>query len=246
MASPPARTEITDEHVATLSAADMSGYWWYAVRQGHVDAAIADLAPPLRYLDFGCGAGGVLASVRERFSPEKSHGLDGTQAAVDVAVERGLPATYADFRKRLELPFEPNVITCLDVLEHLEDPVLALRHLASDSSDGATLIVTVPAMPSLHSEWDDLCGHFRRYTKRTLVDHLTDGGWSPQRVRYAFAYCVPPAWWQRRVTKTVQEVEFPPVSPLVNRLMTIAGDVERAVGCPMPFGTSIVAVATKV
>ena len=123
--------------------------------------------------------------------------------------------------------------------------MLALRHLAEGSVAGATLVVTVPAMPSLHSEWDDLCGHFRRYTKATLVEHLTSGGWAPQRVRCAFSYCVPPAWWQRRVTKTVQEVEFPPVSPLVNSLMTFAGNTERLLGCPMPFGTSIVATATK-
>lgn len=240
-----ARSEITDEHVATLSAADTSGYWWYAVRQAHVNAALASIDAPLRYLDFGCGAGGVLASVIERFGPEQAHGLDGTQAAVDVALERGLPAEYADFRAPLSLPFAPNAVTCLDVLEHLEDPVIALRHLAADTTDDATLIVTVPAMPSLHSAWDDLCGHFRRYTRATLVEHLEAGGWRPARVRHAFAYCVPPAWWQRRVTKAVQEVEFPPVSPLVNRALTVAGTVERWLGCPMPFGTSLVAVARK-
>lgn len=239
------RQEISAQHVAELSSADSSGYWWYAVRQAHVEALLrAGLGDaPLDHLDLGCGAGGVLSALSSSLKPRMSLGLDGTQGAVDVALTRGLPVRYADFRQPLQLPFAPNVVTCLDVLEHLEDPVLALRHLAAEVTPDALLVVTVPAMPSLHSAWDDLCGHFRRYTPSLLRQHLQDGGWQPLRVRYAFSYCVPPAWWQRRVAKSVQAVEFPPVSPLVNRLMTWAGQLERALGSPLPFGTSIVATA---
>jgi len=240
--------EITEAHVAVLSDADMSGYWWYAVRQRHVDAALEPVARgggELRYLDFGCGPGGVLAAVIDRFGPGQALGLDGTHAAVEVAVSRGLPAAFADFREELELPFAPNAISCLDVLEHLEDPVRALKHLAGAATDDARLVVTVPAMPSLHSKWDDLCGHFRRYTRASLREHLRAGGWEPTRMRHVFSYCVPPAWWQRRVLRRVQEVEFPPVSALTNRMLTFAGSVERMVGSPMPFGTSLLAVAQR-
>lgn len=237
--------EITSQHVSELSAADTSGYWWFAVRQAHVQALMrAGLeGRPLDFLDLGCGAGGGLAAVMASLSPREALGLDGTQEAVDIAKTRGLPARYADFRVPLELPFAPTAVTCLDVLEHLEDPVVALRHLAQVVTRDALLVATVPAMPSLHSAWDDACGHFRRYTPRLLREHLRQGGWRPTRVRYAFSYCVPPAWWQRRVTKAVQEMEFPPVSGPVNTLLTWAGQVERALGSPMPFGTSLVVTA---
>jgi hypothetical protein len=178
------------------------------------------------------------------FHPRLALGLDGTQAAVDMACSRGLPARYADFRAPLQIPFRPNAISCLDVLEHLEDPVLALRHLAEVASPDALLVVSVPAMPSLHSRWDEVCGHHRRYTRALLVDHLRQGGWDCGRVRHAFSYCVPPAWLQRRVLKRVQEMEFPPVSPLANRMLTWAGRLERSLGSPLPFGTSLVATAT--
>lgn len=184
-----------------------------------------------------------MAALAERLGLRRQHGLDGTEEAVEIARSRGLAAEYADFREPLRLPFEPNVVTCLDVLEHLEDPVLALRNLAASITTDALLIVTVPALPSLHSTWDDLCGHYRRYTRRTLAEHMQSGGFTPLRLRYAFSYCVPPAWWQRRVTKAVQEVEFPTVSPLLNRLLTWGGTAERLAGCPLPFGTSLVAEA---
>ena len=119
----------------------------------------------------------------------------------------------------------------------------ALKNLAGVVSPDALLVVTVPAMPSLFSRWDEVCDHYRRYTRRTLSEHLRQGGWRPERMRYFFSYCAPPAWVQRIVLKRVQEVEFPPVSRLMNRLMTGAGRIERRLGSPLPFGTSLVAEA---
>jgi SAM-dependent methyltransferase len=229
-----------------LSAADLGGYWWYEVRLAHVRAALAPMAAgELRYLDFGCGTGGVLATVMRELRPGLALGLDGTQAAVEVALGRGLTARVADFRRPVEVPFHPNGITCLDVLEHLQDPVLALRNLAAVASPDALLVVTVPAMPSLHSRWDDLCGHHRRYTRALLLEHLRAGGWTTGRMRHLFSYCVPPAFLQRRVLRHVPEVEFPAVSRPMNAALTWAGRVEQRLGCPMPFGTSLVAMACR-
>jgi len=237
--------EITSEHVAGLSQQDMAGYWWYRVRQGHVDAWLRRLRRPFSYLDFGCGTGGVLANVQATFAPEPALGLDGTQEAIDVARSRGLPVALADFRAPIDPGFRPDAVSCLDVLEHLEDPVQALRNLSACCEKGSTLVVTVPAMPSLHSSWDDVCGHQRRYTRRLLRRHLREGGFEPVRVRYAFSWCVPPAWVQRKLLRRAQKFEFPPVGPLMNRLMTWAGTAERRLGNPVPFGTSLVALARR-
>lgn len=237
--------EITPQHVQQLESADTRGYWWYVVRQLHVDRHLgaARGAQAMQYLDLGCGAGGVLQEVSARFRPAAALGLDGTQQAVDIARARGLDAQYADFRRPLELPFAPNAVTCLDVLEHLEDPVLALSHLRAAMQPDGRLVVTVPAMPSLFSAWDEHCDHHRRYSRALLREHLSAGGFVVERCRYVFSYCVPPAFWQRRVVKSVQRMEFPPVAPLMNRLLIAAGRIEAALGCPAPFGTSLLAVA---
>lgn len=239
--------EITSEHVAALSSVDDRDYWWSVVRREHVHRRVAAAvrADGLRYLDLGCGTGGILGSIIASLSPLEALGVDGTQQAVDIARSRGLPARYADLRRPLELPFAPTVVTCLDVLEHVEDPVATLRHLRAAAAPGAHLVVTVPAMPSLWSEWDRLCGHHRRYTRRLLAEHLREGGWRPGPTRHLFSYCVPPAIWQRRVTRSVQTVEFPPVPPAVNGLLTALGRLERALGAPLPFGTSLLASATS-
>jgi len=236
--------EISSEQVQELEGLDLD-YWWYAVRRGWVDAELdaAARSGPLDYLDFGCGT----AVLTERFSathrPARALGIDGTDEAVALARGRGVPVRAADFRRPLELPFRPNVITSLDVLEHLEDPVGALSNLAAAAAPGAHLVVTVPAMPSLFSRWDELSGHHRRYTRKLLRRHLEAAGWRVLRIRYLFSYCVPPAWVERRLLRRVQEFEFPEVSPTVNRAMRLAGTIERRLGAPLPFGTSLFATA---
>ncbi len=244
----PADTKITDEHVAELAAADAGDYWWFAVRQGHVEAAlrkVRDGRGPQRLLDVGCGAGGGLAALQRALRPEQSLGIDGTAAAVEIARARGVDARLVDLDRPLDLPFAPDGVTCLDVLEHLEHPVDVLRRVAATAVPGARLVVTVPAMPSLWSEWDAACGHFRRYTRAKLSQDLRAGGWTPRRVRHFFSYAVPPAWWQRVVRHRAQEVEFPPVSSLMNGLLTGAGTIERKLGACLPFGTSLLAVAER-
>lgn len=236
--------EITAEHASALDALD-PGYWWLAVRRAHVEAQLSRIAAPFRYLDFGCGTGTLTVRFVERLRPLEALGIDGTHGALAAATARGLDARYADFREPLDLPFRPDVITSLDVLEHLSDPPTSLAHLAQASAPGATLIVTVPAMPSLFSGWDEACGHHRRYTRRLLRQHLEQGGWRPLRTRYIFAYGVPPVWIQRRLLGRVQEVEFPEMSAPLNALLTVSGHLERWLGAPFPFGTSLFAVARR-
>ena len=215
-----AEGKISATHVSEL---DRHGpdYWWLAVRRAHVTAALRGAPRPLRLLDFGCGTGTLTAGFIERFAPAEVLGVDGTRDALRAAEARGVPVRYVDMTEPLELP------------------------LARACAPDALLVVTVPAMPSLTSRWDEVSGHRRRYTRRLLREHLRAGGWTPGRTRYLFAWAVPPVWVQRSVLRRVQEFEFPDVSPLANRLLTAAGTLERALGCPFPLGTSLLAVARR-
>lgn len=236
--------KISAVHVSELDRLG-SDYWWLAVRRAHVDAALRTAPQPMRLLDFGCGTGTLTAHFIERFAPREALGVDGTRDALRAAQGRGVPVRHVDFAEPLALPFAPNAVTALDVLEHLDDPLGALASLARACAPGALLVVTVPAMPALTSRWDEVAGHRRRYTRRLLRRHLRKGGWTPGRTRYLFSFAVPPAWVQRRLLRRVQEFEFPDVSPLANRLLRAAGALERRLGCPFPFGTSLLAVARR-
>lgn len=58
----------------------------------------------------------------------------------------------------------------LDVLEHIEDDRRELACAADLLRPGGVLVVLAPAHQSLYSPFDVAIGHWRRYTRRTLLD----------------------------------------------------------------------------
>jgi SAM-dependent methyltransferase len=240
------RAEISAQQLRELTDLGVD-YWWFRVRLLQVEACLRAFAPvhAVEYLDLGCGTGRTTQAIVERLRPARALAVDGTDGALAEAAARGLPVLYANLREPLELPFRPNVITALDVLEHVEDDAELLSRLAAAASADALLILTVPALPSLYSRWDELSGHHRRYRRAPLRALLAANGWSPLRVRFFFSYGALPAWIQRRVLRRVQEFEFPRVTPFMNALLTTLGRVELGLGNALPFGTSLIAVARR-
>src|SRR5690606_40070406 len=72
----------------------------------------------------------------------------------------------------------------LNVLEHIEDDVAALRSAAALIRPGGAVVVFVPAFPAAMSRFDRLIGHYRRYTRRSLGSALSAAGLRPERLHY--------------------------------------------------------------
>jgi ubiquinone/menaquinone biosynthesis C-methylase UbiE len=60
-------------------------------------------------------------------------------------------------------------IIYIDVLEHIEDDQHELELAASHLATGGYLTVLSPAYPYLYTEFDAEIGHYRRYTRKSLV-----------------------------------------------------------------------------
>ncbi len=154
-------------------------HWWFRGRRRVIWSLLghADLPPSPRVLDAGCGTGrnlvefGVLG---------RAAGVDPSADAVAYCHERGLD----DVRQAgLEsLPFDDgrfDLLFACDVLEHVADDVGALTELRRVASDGAHLIVTVPAYQWLWTDHDEQLHHLRRYSRSELVQRVTGAGWDP-------------------------------------------------------------------
>ena len=61
-----------------------------------------------------------------------------------------------------------DTITCINVLEHIDDHRKALQNMHQLLKKGGKLILIVPALPQIYGTLDKLVGHFRRYTKKTM------------------------------------------------------------------------------
>ncbi|HEY0410643.1 MAG TPA: class I SAM-dependent methyltransferase, partial [Candidatus Dormibacteraeota bacterium] len=156
-------------------------HWWYRGRRRVLRAVLDRLELPsgASVLDAGCGSGRTLDELR-RYG--ETHGMELNPLGVAAARSRG----HHDVREGpLEaIPFEDSsfdLVTCLDVIEHTDDDVASLRELRRVARPDATLVVTVPAHPSLWSRHDDVNGHRRRYTRRTLGAAARAAGWEVER-----------------------------------------------------------------
>lgn len=134
-------------------------------------------------------------------------------------------------------------ITLLDVLEHQEDDHAFLAELAAKMDPGATLLLTVPAMPWLWSDWDRVLGHHRRYTKRSLSEAIAPLPLRARELGYLFPEMIPPALLRRWRGSAVSaaDAEFPVLPDWLNRALYGVGSATTAARRAWPAGSSLFA-----
>jgi SAM-dependent methyltransferase len=82
----------------------------------------------------------------------------------------------------LDLPGPVNVgapldsIVAMNVIEHIDDDVAAMRDLSAALVPGGRLVIWVPGYPQLYGDFDRKVGHFRRHTPDTMRDHVERAG----------------------------------------------------------------------
>lgn len=232
-------------------------HWWFAARRRIVlqllSEALAHGGPAagrrLRLLDIGCGAGGTL---RELARLGEAFGVDAEPAEVEAARRR----SGCDVRLgRLPEPisFEDasfDVVTLLDVLEHIDDDTASLATVARLLRPGGLFLCTVPAYPFLWSEHDAINEHKRRYTRSTLRARLEAAGFGVRKMSYYNTLLFPPiaaARLLRARRKSGGDPDLGEVAAPLNAILRGVFAAERywlRLGS-FPFGVSVLAIARK-
>ena len=101
-----------------------------------------------KLLDVGCNIGSMVAVARDR--GWDCFGIDINKQAVGLAVGQGLPCATSDFFG-LQETFD--LIVLNDVIEHLEDPIAALKKAHSLLNEGGYLYVSTPKGDSIMSQY---------------------------------------------------------------------------------------------
>jgi SAM-dependent methyltransferase len=130
-------------------------------------------------LDFGAGTGQFALPLHEqRFKitavePDPSMRRDIASRGLAVAGSASELA-HAAF----------HLVYSINVLEHIDDDVGALRQLHRALVNGGTLLIYVPAFPALYTAMDAKVGHVRRYTRASLHEAVNAAGFCIDRSDY--------------------------------------------------------------
>jgi SAM-dependent methyltransferase len=168
-------------------------HWWYRGRRSVLEGVIAQLRLPARarILDAGCGSGRNMVELARHGTVT---GIELSETSVSLARERSMGEVIEG--SVLEMPFAADsfeLAASLDVIEHLEDDLGALRELRRVIAPGGALLITVPAYQWLWSGHDEINHHHRRYTRRSLLKVAQEAGWEPVRTTYFNSLLLPVA-----------------------------------------------------
>lgn len=163
-------------------------HWWYVGRRRIISSLVKQIFATLnnpnpRILDVGCGTG---ANLKMLAAYGKAEGVDISPQAVDFCRERGLDSVKLGAAE--QLPYESDsfeLVTALDVIEHLDDDVAGLREIRRVLRRDGHVLLFVPAFMFLWGVQDEVSNHRRRYTLPGLVNAVEKSGFAVEWASYA-------------------------------------------------------------
>src|SRR6266567_2800474 len=141
-------------------------HWWFAGRRRIIASFVEDICREFetgkpRILDVGCGTGANIQMLSQFGSAE---GVDVSTEALEFCRARGLTNVKQGAAETLphgDASFD--LVTGLDVIEHLDDDVAGLREMRRVLRPGGRALLFVPAFMFLWGVQDDISHHRRRY-----------------------------------------------------------------------------------
>lgn len=229
--------------------------FWFRHRNQYIGAALKRFPPSGVIFDIGGGNGFVTqAMCAMGFNAILVEpGIDGIRNALQRGLRPVICSTLED------AGFYPKTIPAVglfDVVEHIKDDVAFLTTIHRLLRPGGRLYLTTPAYRSLWSDEDDYAGHYRRYTRRMLMQALTKAGFQVEYITYVFALLPAPIFLlrtlpcrlglRRGISIERERREHRQVGGLVGNIIegihkSELRAIERAIS--LPFGGSCLAVA---
>lgn len=227
-------------------------HWWFVGRRRIVMnllkryAGLSDQNG--RVLDIGCGTGGLLSNLKPY---GEVWAVEPDASALSTARKSNPAVHFTHGAAPEDLPDETfSLIVMLDVLEHIAADEAALKSMVQRLAPTGTLMLTVPAYTWLWSYHDEMSHHQRRYTMAELGAKLRRAGLSVSYISYYNTWLFGPVAL-RKILDRAGKWQKPHLAgrppALINKALAWLMASERHVLArgSLPFGISIIAIATK-
>ncbi len=229
-------------------------HWWFVARRQIIEKVIQrlNLQKNAQILEAGCGTGGNLQMLSR-------HGQVSAMELEEVACQLANQRQVTQVKRGSlpdNIPFslQYDLILILDVIEHLDDDLSALKALYYKLKPGGYLLITVPAYRFLWSEHDDINHHKRRYRLKGLKQVVKKAGYELNYSSYFNTFLFPVVAIVRVLAKLLpkqnnNQISSDLVVPSkpVNQVLKWLFASERYLinKFPLPFGVSILLLARK-
>jgi len=137
-------------------------------------------------------------------------------------------------------PYHIDSVICFNVLEHIKQDEKALKNILSLLEPKGRLLLLVPSHPWLYGGLDQHLGHHRRYGKKELKNKLETVGFKVICLKH-FNRIGILGWFLN--SKIFRRKRLPSFQLRIYNLLVPLFKLEEIL--PLPFGTSLLAVAEK-
>jgi SAM-dependent methyltransferase len=241
-----------EREVYDIEARVEAEHWWFAGRR-HLFAnemARAEIRQSSWVLDVGVGSGSNLRMLAEMKFPHVI-GLDPNPDVVQICQDKGFASVQQG--TICSMPFSSesfDFVLATDIIEHVQDDVVALQEICRVLRPGGYVLITVPAFQSLWGLQDDVALHYRRYRLGTLLERVAGAQLAIVRSYYFNYLLFAPIWTARQIIRLARirlQSENELNSPLINRFLTAIFrlDIATAPLLRPPFGVSALVLARK-
>lgn len=160
--------------------------FWFQHRNHCIIEAVKKYSPDDIFFDIGGGNGFVSKGLEDQNIKTVliEPGINGALNAQARGLKNIICSTFEDAGIKQN---SCKSIGLFDVVEHIEDDKHFLKSINSILSHNGLVYITVPAHKILWSNEDDLAGHFRRYTLKTISNALKKSGFAIEYATYFFS-----------------------------------------------------------
>lgn len=182
---------MLETYIEQYESLEKKHWWWLARRKILLKKILKYISGKSKsVLDIGCGSGINLMSLQEFFDCE---GIEPEERLIQRArLNTRAPIYSGKLPENLpETEKQYDAILLLDVIEHIDDDISALRAVKKYMKRDSILVLNVPAMPSLWSIHDEVNEHKRRYEFHQLQKVIQEAGFSVMEMDYWGTSLVP-------------------------------------------------------
>jgi 2-polyprenyl-3-methyl-5-hydroxy-6-metoxy-1,4-benzoquinol methylase len=236
-------------------------HWWYMARRCILISLmrkymqlskkhLKDLRKSAVAIDLGCGTGALGRAMKDELGITV-FGLDLSLNELKHARRRNSLSVVCATVERMHLARNSfDIVIMADVIEHLDNDLLALQKAFAILKSGGIILITVPAYEWLRHPVSDI-SHKRRYTRATLTRVVEQAGFVTLTCSYMNSILFPLMMIQRLARKFVGKKEekhtLVPPNALINRILYFLFVLESWALriLKFPYGGSVLCIAIK-